>query len=413
MESGTSSESKAEVRAKMKTLTDILGREDLESMLRPLDEATPPPAAYYTSQDLYDLEIRNIFHKEWLWVGHSQDVRNPGDYFTFTYANEPVLVTRDQAGELHAFSNVCRHRGAIVAAGQGNCRSFACPYHKWTYGLNGKLLGAPTMNEVKGFDPSQYGLNPLKVESWEGNIMVNFDPACKPLAASLGDMGDYFQHFHMADLVCTERKVYDIPCNWKMLVENNMEGYHIIGTHEAPGEYCKLEHWRTIEGRGLYDILAAEFDEPLTMNVAGSGGAPAVSIQGLSDAELKRGYFMTLYPNNLWALQPDNIVCLHMIPDGVDHTKWVVDYHFPKSTVERPDFEAIAKEAYAGVEGFVVQDLDVCDKTYRGYKSQVFRPGRLSLHERNMHRFARYVMARVSNQEFLTAADQSSAAAGR
>jgi choline monooxygenase len=397
----------------VKTLTDIFTEVELESMTRPVEEAAPPPAAYYTSKDLYDLEMKYIFHKEWLWVGHAEDVKNPGDYFTFTYANEPVLVTRDVAGQLHAFSNVCRHRGAIVASGAGNCRSFPCPYHKWTYGLNGRLLGAPTMNEVKGFDPFQYGLNPLKVENWEGNIMINFDPESRPLALSLGDMGGYFRNYNMAELVCRGRKVFDIPCNWKMLVENNMEGYHIIGTHEAPGEYCKLEHWRTIEGRGLYDILGAEFDEPLTMNIAGSGGAPAVAIQGLTDAELRRGYFVTLYPNNLWALQPDSVVCLHMIPDGVGHTKWVIDYHFPKATIERSDFENIAQAAYDGVEGFVVQDLDVCDKTYRGYQSQVFKPGRLSLHERNMHRFAQYILARVSNKEFITAADSMTAAAGR
>ena len=397
----------------MKTLTDIFTEAELESMTRPVEEAAPPPAAYYTSQDLYDLEMKYIFHKEWLWVGHAEHVKNPGDYFTFTYANEPVLVTRDVAGQLHAFSNVCRHRGAIVASGAGNCRSFPCPYHKWTYGLNGRLLGAPTMNEVKGFDPSQYGLNPLKVENWEGNIMINFDPESRPLGLSLGDMGDYFKNYNMAELECRGRKVFDIPCNWKMLVENNMEGYHIIGTHEAPGEYCKLEHWRTIEGRGLYDILGAEFDEPLTMNVAGSGGAPAVAIQGLTYAEQRRGYFVTLYPNNLWALQPDSVVCLHMIPDGVGHTKWVIDYHFPKSTIERSDFENIAQAAYDGVEGFVVQDLDVCDKTYRGYQSQVFKPGRLSLHERNMHRFAQYILARVANKKFVTTADSTMAAAGR
>ena len=395
----------------MKTIFEIFTEAQLESMTRPLEEAAPPPAAYYTSQDLYDLEMQYIFRKDWLWVGHAEHVTNPGDYFTFTYANEPVLVTRDQTGELRAFSNVCRHRGAVVASGEGNCRSFPCPYHKWTYGLNGKLLGAPTMSEVKAFDQSQFGLNPIKVENWEGNIMINFDPDCKPLSASLGDMGDYFRNFNMENLVCAGRKVYDIPCNWKMLVENNMEGYHIIGTHEAPGEYCKLEHWRTIEGRGLYDILAAEFDEPLTMNVAGSGGAPAVYIQGLTEAELRRGYFMTLYPNNLWALQPDNVVCLHMIPAGVGLTKWVVDYHFSKTTAARPDFPEIAKAAYDGVEGFVVQDLDVCDKTYRGYQSQVFQPGRLSLHERNMHRFAQYILARVSGKEFPTRADSAIAAA--
>jgi nitrite reductase/ring-hydroxylating ferredoxin subunit len=230
------------------------------------------------------------------------------------YDREPILVTRDQSNRLHAFSNVCRHRGAIVASGAGNCRSFPCPYHKWTYGLNGKLLGAPAMDGVKNFDASKFGLNPLRVEAWQGNILVNFDLNCQPLSASMGDMEDYFRHFQMGELICWGQKIYDVACNWKMLVENNMEGYHIIGTHQAPGEYCNLKNWRTITGNGLYDILAAEFDEPLTMNVAGSGGLAAANIPGLTEAELRRGYFVTLYPNNLWALQPDCIVCLHMIP---------------------------------------------------------------------------------------------------
>ena len=111
----------------MKTIFDIFTEAQLESMTRPLEEAAPPPAAYYTSQDLYELEMQYIFRKDWLWVGHAEHVKNPGDYFTFTYANEPVLVTRDQIGELHAFSNVCRHRGAIVASGEGNCRIVPLP----------------------------------------------------------------------------------------------------------------------------------------------------------------------------------------------------------------------------------------------------------------------------------------------
>ena len=391
----------------MKTLSEILTAAELGAMTRPLAEAAPPPAAYSTSQDLYDLEMKHIFHKDWLWVGHADDVKKPGDYFTFTYAMEPILVTRDQTGELHAFSNVCRHRGAIIAAGEGNCRSFACPYHKWTYGLNGKLLGAPTMNEVEGFDGSQYGLTPLRVESWEGNIMVNFDLECRPLADSLGDMGNHFRNYRMADLVCTERKEYDIPCNWKMLVENNLEAYHIAGTHATLGEYSKLEYWHAMEGRGLYDIIVAEYGEPLTMNVDGGVGAAAGSIPTLTDAELRRAPFVILYPGNFWSLQPDSVVCSHIIPNGVNHTRWIADFHFPKSTVGRPDFPDIAKAASDGVASIVAQDHDVLEKTYRGYQSEVFRPGRLSLHERCMHRFAQYVLARVSNQTFSTGQEGS------
>src|SRR6266851_5496998 len=111
----------------MKRLSEILSKNDIEAMRRPLEQAAPPPAPYYRSQDFYDLEMEHIFRKEWLWIGHADQVKNPGDYFTFTYATEPILVVKDQAGELHAFSNVCRHRGAILASGSGNCRSFPCP----------------------------------------------------------------------------------------------------------------------------------------------------------------------------------------------------------------------------------------------------------------------------------------------
>jgi phenylpropionate dioxygenase-like ring-hydroxylating dioxygenase large terminal subunit len=217
----------------------------------------------------------------------------------------------------------------------------------------------------------------------------------------------------MADLVCTERREYDIPCNWKMLVENNMEGYHFLGTHETLGEFGDLKYWRTFEGRGLYNCLAGDYDQPMTMNVGGGVGVASASIPGLTDAEMKRNYYLTLFPNNLWALQPDNVLCLHMIPNGVGHTRWIIHFHFPRSTVELTNFGDISKAAYDAVDSILMQDLVVCDKTYRGYQSQMFRPGRLSLHERNMYGFAQYILARVSNQKFVAATDQwTTAAAG-
>ena len=149
----------------MKTLTEIFTPEELESMTRPLGAATAPPATYYTSPELYELEREHIFRKEWLWVGHAQDVREPGSYFTFEYAGEPILVTRDKTGQLNAFSNVCRHRGAIVAEGAGTCKSFSCPYHTWTYGHDGKLLGAPAMDGVENFAPGSRPMSPARWDS--------------------------------------------------------------------------------------------------------------------------------------------------------------------------------------------------------------------------------------------------------
>ena len=381
----------------MTTLTDILTAAEITAMTRPLETAFAPPAAWYTSPELYALEMTHIFLKEWLWVGHAGDVKNPGDFFTFTYANEPILVTCDQAGELHAFSNVCTHRGAIVASGAGNRNLFTCPYHTWSFGLDGALRAAPCMDEVEDFDRTQYGLRPLKVEDWHGNIMVNFDSDSQPLAASVGKLDDYFHNYDMGRLICTSRQIHDIPCNWKMLVENNMEGYHFLGTHAAPGEYNQLEHWGTIDGEpaNTFNILVARYDEPLTMNVPGSGEVAETFIDGLSDEQLKCTDFPTLYPTSFWALQPDNVLCAHFVPNGVANTKWIVNYCFPEATIARPDFEVIEKAAIEGAETFVRQDHDVLEAAFRGYQSSVFRPGRLSLHERNIHRFCQWVLSRI------------------
>lgn len=387
----------------MSSLTDILSQEHLDSMRRPFEQASPPPGEYYTSKDMYDLEKEHIFLKEWLWAGHADQVQKRGDYFTFEIAEEPIVVVRDQSNELHAFSAVCRHRGALITTGQGSCKAFICPYHNWTYALNGKLIGAPSMNEVKGFDASQHGLVSLKVETWEGHVFVNFDPQSKPLAASLGDMIEYVRNYRMADLICTDRQEYDFACNWKMLVENNLEAYHIPGTHAGSGEYSKLEHWKLAESRGLYDLVIAEFDEPLTMNVPGGGDRPVAMIEGLSELEQRRNYFIMLYPNMLWAFQPDSTVCFTILPNGVDRTRGIVDWHFPKWITELSEFPQIAKAGRDGVTGFNDQDGKILGLTSRGYKSRLFRPGRFSLHERNTYRFSRYIIGRLQGQDGLAA----------
>ena len=385
----------------MKSLTDILRQKDLDAMRLPIEQASPPPAEYYTSRDIYELEKERIFLKEWLWAGHADQVQKPGDYFTCEIAEEPIVVVRDQSKELRAFSSVCRHRGAVIATGQGNCRAFTCPYHNWTYALNGKLIGAPTMNEVSGFDASRHGLLPLKVETWEGHVFVNFDPKSKPLSASLGDMINWVRNYRMADLICTDREEYDFPCNWKMVVENNLEGYHIPGTHAGSGEYCKLNHWKLAESHGLYGLIIAEFDEPLTMNVPGGGDKPVAMIEGITELDQRRNYFLILYPNMLWALQPDSTVCFTMLPNGVDRTRAIVDWHYPKWMTELPEFPEIAKAGRAGVAGFNEQDIRVLGLTAQGYKSRLFHPGHYSLHERNMYKFSRYIIDRLQGEDGL------------
>lgn len=381
----------------MDSQPNIFSESELKKMLAPLDRAYAPPAAYYTSKELYEREVREIFHKDWLWVGRTDQLKKPGDYIVFTVVNEPIIVARDLSNELNAFSAVCRHRGAVIASGEGNCRVFTCPYHSWVYSLEGKLTGAPEMNKVPGFRNSDYGLTSLKIEVWEGNIFVNFDPNCQPLAAALGDLDKYLKNYKLADLVFTERRVYDFKCNWKMLVENAMEAYHIVGTHLTSSDtpYGQLKNWRVEEPNGHYEIATFVNNEPLSMNIPGSASKPASLIESLTPDEKNKHYFALLKPNMLWILQPDSVVYFVMLPIGSDNVRVICDWAFPKATVEREDFAEIAKAAYEGVDGFNQQDQDVLDKTYQGYQSRIFEPGRFSQHEPVPHRFARYILSRT------------------
>ena len=381
----------------MEDQSSIFTEDELAKMLAPLDRAYAPPASYYTSRELYEKEVRKIFYKEWLWAGRIDQLKKPGDYSVFTIVDEPILLARDLSNQLHAFSAVCRHRGAVIASGQGNCRVFTCPYHSWVYSLEGKLTGAPEMNKVPNFKNSEYGLTPLKLEVWEGNIFVNFDPKSEPLAASLGDFHKYLGNYTLADLIVTERRVYDFKCNWKMLVENAMEAYHIVGTHLTSSDtpYGQLKYWRAEEPNGLYDVLTFEHEEPLTMNVPGSTDKPATLIETLTPDEQNRHYFALLYPNMLWILQPDSVVYFIMLPVGPDKVQVICDWAFPKATTEREDFASISKAAVEGVDGFNQQDVEVLDKTYQGYQSRIFHPGRFSQHEPIPHRFARFILSKT------------------
>ena len=254
------------------------------------------------------------------------------------------------------------------------------------------------MNKLSGFKNSDYGLTPLKLETWEGNIFVNFDSNCEPLSASLADLREYMENYKLENLIVTERRVYDFTCNWKMLVENAMEAYHIVGTHLTSSDtpYGQLKYWRAEEPNGNYEIATFEHDEPLSMNIPGSASAPATIIESLTPIEQRRHYFVLLRPNMLWILQPDSVVYFVMLPIGVDKVQVICDWAFPKKTVERDDFADIAKAAYDGVDGFNQQDVEVLDRTFQGYKSRIFEPGRFSQHEPIPHRFARYVLSRTN-----------------
>ena len=179
---------------------------DFELTRAPILQASMPPPYFFTSEEVYRREVEQIFFREWLCVGRVEQVGSPGDYFTVDVVGEPVILTRDEMGEIHALSPVCRHKSENLASGEGNCLAFACPYHGWTYSLSGELISARGMASAENFDESLYSLPSFRLEIWNKFIFINFDANCSPLAPALEDLSRRLTRYRLDDLKCTERE---------------------------------------------------------------------------------------------------------------------------------------------------------------------------------------------------------------
>ncbi|MGK6320309.1 aromatic ring-hydroxylating oxygenase subunit alpha [Sphingomonas sp. DT-204] len=209
--------------------------DSLASSVKATEEAESLPPACYTDEEFFRFEKDALFHREWLCVGREEWLEQPGDFFTCTHANEPLVIARDRSGELRAMSSVCQHRAMLVAEGHGNTRAFVCPYHHWTYDLDGTLVNAPAMGKTCDFDRKQNGLPRLRIETWHGFVFVNFDPDAAPLAPRLAGLEEVVANYELA-AARGPRPGDPIPYawNWKVMFENNNDGYHANRLHAGP-----------------------------------------------------------------------------------------------------------------------------------------------------------------------------------
>jgi nitrite reductase/ring-hydroxylating ferredoxin subunit len=209
--------------------------DSLSSSVLAVDEAEMLPPACYTDQAFYEFEKDALFAKEWLCVGRQEWVAKPGDYFTATHMGEPIVVARGRDGVVRAMSSVCQHRAMLVAEGHGNTHGFVCPYHHWSYSLDGQLVGAPAMSRACNFDKSQIKLPNFRVEIWLGFIFINFDPGAAPLAPRLEKVTEVLRNYDLGSADTSMDIVENtFPWNWKVMFENNNDGYHANRLHAGP-----------------------------------------------------------------------------------------------------------------------------------------------------------------------------------
>lgn len=379
----------------MQPPSDLFDPRHYEGVRRPLLEAETLPPWCYTSEAFYDREIETIFMKCWNFIGRVDRVPNPGDYFTLEFCGVPVVVVRGSDSKVRAFSNACRHRGSLVARGSGNCKSLICPYHSWTYSLTGELIGAGEMQDTSGFDQQDYGLVPIKLDTWAGFMFISFNDDPEPLGRYLGGLPRKLEKYDLDNLVCVRREEYDMNCNWKFFVENAKESYHIATVHRNTiNRYASARSagYTVEETDGQYCVTFAQHEGSMAL-LKGAAGFPL--IETLSGREAKGTYAPLIYPSTYLACTIDTVWYLELQPMGPERTRLIHGACFPKSRVDRPDFDEIVKNYYERWDITSDEDILACELQQKGIRSPFSRAGRFSKREPLVHEIDNWILDRV------------------
>ncbi len=353
----------------------------------------------YLSPDFHALEVEHIFRKQWLCVGRVDEVANPGDFFTVEVLDEPLIVVRDQYGDVHVQSAICKHRAMKVASGAGNTRSFICPYHAWTYGLDGRLAGAPEMDRSPGFDASRCGLSSIRHEVWEGFLFINFDDGAEPLGPSLAGLSERIRHYDLANMKTVRSLGFDHDCdwNWKLMCDNFIEPYHHIGAHLKSLESILPARLSTTEDTdGPYTVVTMRYRAgKAPFEDAADSGAYLPPVAGLTKEERGDFVLIQVFPSTLIALYTDHMEFYRMFPKGPERIYLEKLFCVQPAAMERPDFDPAIDSVVDGFKVFRDEDIDICLAVQRGLSSAFAEPGILCHLEKSIWQFARYVDERV------------------
>ena len=353
----------------------------LESTHSPLAEASHVPGYIYTSPEILELEKQKIFMKDWLCVGRVEEFEKPGDFMTFRILCEPVIVNRDNKGKLQAFYNVCRHRGAEIAIGQGNASQFSCPYHGWIYDLEGNFIGAPFAKETQILDRLQCNLKKIKVDDWAGFVFINFDQDCCSLIEFLGPVVGAAEKFEAENCRLCDKVAININCNWKLGRENLADWYHVAVLHDPSfGKYTKAnaDNFKLFD-RGGYHLRYNS--GPLAPDGKSLfGPMPQVADE---PADLAFSYYLP--PSMNFFARTDALYNFVTWPTGPETMEHKVYMLFPEQWFEDPNFEQKRKVYFDFAKLILEEDISVFSSVQRSFKSQSFEPGPMVGLEKPIH----------------------------
>ncbi len=346
-----------------------------------ISDASTPPSSWYSDQRIFELELQVVFSRLWHFIGRSDQVREPGQYITANIAREPILLVRSNDNILRGFFNVCRHHAAaVVTESEGKIENLRCPYHGWTYDLEGKLILTPKFAGVANFDRSANGLVTIQVAEWRNWVFAKLEPTGLSLPEFLGaDLIEHLEPLNLERLQWFERRSYFLNCNWKVFVDNYLDGgYHVPHIHGGLASVLDYSQY-TIETGEHFCLQSSPI-------ASGKTKSPTAAVRTGKNAN----YFW-LYPNFMINIYDEIMDTNLVIPRGVDKTEVIFDYYFA-------DVSESAREknlaSIAVSEQIQAEDVAICESVQRGLNSRAYDTGRLSVRrEAGEHLFHRLLHA--------------------
>jgi len=348
-----------------------------QSRSNSLARASTLPARFYLDSAMFELEKERIFGHTWQLVARIDDLARPGDFVPATILDEPLVITHGTDGVLRGFYNVCRHRAGQVALSKGNRKSLQCRYHGWTYGLDGSLRACPEMEETEEFLKEDFGLVPVRVERWGPFVFASLDPAAPALNEVMGDVPAVVARagFDVERMRLVERREYLVECNWKVYVDNYLEGYHLPIAH--PGLFRELDYdaYR-VETFRYYSKQYAPIRELKPGEELGRDRRFVRTADGEEDA-----LYYWLFPNTMFNIYPDNMSSNVILPVGVDRTLTIFEWFFAEPG-SGTGWESM-QQGIAFSDEIQQEDIVLCEQVQRGLRSRAYDSGRFSAKREN------------------------------
>ena len=355
---------------------------DTTEFLNQLSKSRPPistakslPLASYSDAKILEIEKQAIFRHSWLGIGRFDQWHQPGDYSTLDITGIPVIVVRDNESKLRAYSNSCRHRGAKLVEGQGSCQVIRCPFHRWTYALDGRLLTAPNIENSNTFDYSQYGLFELPISERDGFAFLSFNQNVESIDDWLADFSKLHQPWSLNDLVTYKRYEFNVNCNWKAFLDVFNEYYHLPYVHpdSINSVYLQPEPGDLVTGN-----YASQFG-----GTEGTGGLLEATqqhslpgIKSLDEKNASGTRYSWVFPNMTFAAGPESVWIYEAYPLTPQRSRIVLSLCFPESTTQLENFEHLAGFYFDRLIAAIDEDIPALENQQKGLNSPLAKQGR-------------------------------------